>query len=187
MLKSKKTRVSTWKRVYFRVFSKRSGFSVLGVLALRHARSSLCIANGENSKKSNHMLSATSHVELEIFRKFLICQFQKPLCQRFPLQKLSKKNSSLRWPNSWRSVNYYFRHADVEISKFELLRFASKLSHSIISFSAGIFLVSIINWLNSGWFRGMRRVEKFPGLQFWQEQPHCDRCSREVRWNVRWG
>ena len=35
------------------------------------ARSLFCIENGENSEKSNHMLSATSHIELEFSTKFL--------------------------------------------------------------------------------------------------------------------
>ena len=70
-------------------YTKLSSCSVLCVLARGFARSSFCIANGENSEKSNRMLSATSHIEFDFFKNFLdMSQFQNRLCQRVPLEKL---------------------------------------------------------------------------------------------------
>ena len=49
------------------------------------ARSSFCIQNGKNSEKSNHMLSATSHIEFEFLTKFLnMSQFQNRLILLYP-------------------------------------------------------------------------------------------------------
>ena len=64
MLNSKKTRGAPTKESFFRVFlsSQAVPFSVF---SLGLARYSFCIGNGENSEKSNHMLTATSHIELD--------------------------------------------------------------------------------------------------------------------------
>ena len=74
MLKIDKTGVSTSKRVYFRMFlpslasvmAARPCFLLILALCCR----STCQFRG-NSEKSNHMLSATSHIGLEFLTKFL--------------------------------------------------------------------------------------------------------------------
>ena len=59
------------------------------VFSLGPLSSSFCIEIGENSEKSNNMLSATSNVELGFFMKFLdMSQFQNRLIllyQKLPL------------------------------------------------------------------------------------------------------
>ena len=69
-----KTGVSTSKRVYFRVFLAVSGFCHGGapvfLLVLALCCRSTCHFR-RNSEKSNHMLSATSRIELELLTKFL--------------------------------------------------------------------------------------------------------------------
>ena len=74
MLNSKKIRVSTRKRVYFQKFLRSlasvvaSASMVLLVLAL--CCRSTCQFRGK-SAKSNHMLCATSEIELEFLTKLL--------------------------------------------------------------------------------------------------------------------
>ena len=70
MLNLMKTWVSTLKIVFSRVFLSPQAFS-FSAFSLGLARSSFCIGNSENSEKSNHMLSATSNIELEFLTKFL--------------------------------------------------------------------------------------------------------------------
>ena len=93
MLKIDKTGVSTSKRVYFRMFlpslasvmAARPCFLLVLALCCR----STCQFRG-NSEKSNHMLSATSHIGLEFLTKFLnMSKLQNRLIllyQSLPLQ-----------------------------------------------------------------------------------------------------
>ena len=54
-------------------FTVCMGFQAISfsVFSLGLLSSSFCIENGENGEKSNHMLSATSHIELEFSKKLL--------------------------------------------------------------------------------------------------------------------
>ena len=61
-------------------FSARA--SSFSVFSLCLARSSFCMENGENSEKSNHMPSATSHSGLEFLTKFLKMSKSQNRCTR---------------------------------------------------------------------------------------------------------
>ena len=86
MLNSKKTRVSTRKRVYFQKFLQSLASVVVAVPMFLHVLALCCRSTSQfcgNNEKSNHMLSATSHIELEFLTKFLkMSKFQN---QRVPL------------------------------------------------------------------------------------------------------
>ena len=81
------------------------------------------LENGENSEKSNHMLSATSHIELEFLIIFLnMSQLQNRLIlmyQRVPLHTLAFETiiSSVR----------SFRHTLLE--EIETISAETKISH----------------------------------------------------------
>ena len=74
MLNSKKIRVSTRKRVYFQKFLRFLA-SVVAAASMFLLVFALCCRSTcqfrVNSEKSNHMLSATSEIELEFLTKLL--------------------------------------------------------------------------------------------------------------------
>ena len=76
MLKIDSTGVSASIRVLLWVFTVYMGSQAMSfpVFSLGLLSSSFCIKNGENSEKTNHMVSATSHIELEFLTKFVECQ-----------------------------------------------------------------------------------------------------------------
>ena len=88
MLKSMKP-VLPPRKESFLEFSKLSGCFVPRVPA-RSALVLVCIENGENSEKNNHILSATSHFESNFLTKLLnMSKFQNRLIllyQKVPLQ-----------------------------------------------------------------------------------------------------
>ena len=96
MLKSVKTVVSTSKGVFLGVFTVSLSPQAisLSVFPPCLSLSSFCVESGENSEKSHHMLSATSHIELEFFTKLLnMSKFENWLIflyQRVPLQDVGK-------------------------------------------------------------------------------------------------
>ena len=92
MLKINENRVLALKRVFFVVFtvSLSSQTVSLSVFPLGLLSSSVCIENGGNSEKGNHLPSATSNIGLEFSNKFLnMSKLQSRLISlyhRVPLQ-----------------------------------------------------------------------------------------------------
>ena len=73
MLKIETTGNYPKKRVFIQGFTVSSGAQVMpfSLFSLGLLSSSFCIENGENNEKSNHMLSATSDIDLEFLTNFL--------------------------------------------------------------------------------------------------------------------
>ena len=99
LLNSKKTRVSTCKRVYFQKFLQSLGSVVAAapmfLLVLALFCRSTCQFRG-NSEKSNHLLSATSHIELEFLTKFLKMSKLPNCCTRGSRYSISQGSTNFR-------------------------------------------------------------------------------------------
>ena len=95
MLKIDIDRVLAPERVFLRVSTLTKGSQAISfsVFSLGRPSSSFSIEKGDKSEKKNHMLSATSHIELEFLTKFLNkSKFQNWLIlmyQRVPLHTIS--------------------------------------------------------------------------------------------------
>ena len=112
MLISKKTRVRTQKRVHFQKFLQSLASVVAAapmfLLILALCCRSTCQFRG-NSEKSNHMLGATSHNELEFLTKFLnMSKWQNRLCQKVPLHTIPGETKGIPRFSFFRHCETFF-------------------------------------------------------------------------------